>query len=125
VNISLCVFKRLFLVSPSFAAAAAAAGVVLTGAAAAGGPDDNQQLLMLRLAAAAGRTEAVALLLAEFGGQQGSPRCETCLRAVLRGAVHAGQVALLQVRHATFKFMCCCFAKTAVLCVDICMKMCA
>jgi hypothetical protein len=54
---------------------------------------------MLRLAAAAGRGEAVALLLAEFGGQQGGPRSETCLRAVLRGAVHAGQVALLQVRR--------------------------
>jgi hypothetical protein len=53
---------------------------------------------MLRLAAAAGRQEAVTLLLGEFGGQQGGPRSETCLRAVLRGAVHAGQVALLQVR---------------------------
>jgi hypothetical protein len=96
------VFRRPILASQLFAAA----GVVLTGAAAAGGPDDNQQLLMLRLAAAAGRTEAVALLLAEFGGQQGSPRSETCLRAVLRGAVHAGQVALLQVRRVT----CCCIA---------------
>ncbi|KAF6265567.1 hypothetical protein COO60DRAFT_862686 [Scenedesmus sp. NREL 46B-D3] len=51
---------------------------------------------MLRLAAAAGCQEAVALLLAEFGGQQGGAGAEACLRAVLRGAVHAGQVALLQ-----------------------------
>ncbi|WIA14198.1 hypothetical protein OEZ85_002737 [Tetradesmus obliquus] len=74
-------------------------GAEVEGAAGAG-PDDNQQLLMLRLAAAGGRVEAVALLLAAFGGGQGGPRCEPCLRAVLRGAVHAGQVALLQALEA-------------------------
>jgi hypothetical protein len=63
--------------------------------------------------AAAGRTEAVALLLAEFGGQQGSPRSEMCLQAVLRGAVHAGQVALLQVRRVT----CRCIASSISVCL--------
>jgi len=61
------------------------------------GPDDNMQLLLLRLAAGAGREEAVRLLLREFGG--GGPRLEANLRAVCRGAVHAGQLQLLQVRR--------------------------
>jgi hypothetical protein len=60
------------------------------------GPDDNMQLLLLRLAAGAGKEEAVRLLLGEFGGV--GPRLEANLKAVCRGAVHAGQLQLLQVR---------------------------
>lgn len=60
------------------------------------GPDDNMQLLLLRLAAGSGKEEAVRLLLQEFGGV--GPRLEANLKAVCRGAVHAGQLQLLQVR---------------------------
>lgn len=58
------------------------------------GPDDNMQLLLLRLAAGAGKEEAVRLLLEEFG--DAGPRLEANLKAVCRGAVHAGQLQLLQ-----------------------------
>jgi hypothetical protein len=61
------------------------------------GPDDNMQLLLLRLAAGAGKEAAVRLLLAEFGGGDVGPRLEANLKAVCRGAVHAGQLGLLQV----------------------------
>lgn len=59
------------------------------------GPDDNMQLLMLRLAAGAGKEAAVRLLLDAFGAA--GPRLESNLKAVCRGAVHAGQLQLLQV----------------------------
>lgn len=62
------------------------------------GPDDNMQLLLLRLAAGAGREEAVRLLLQEFGNV--GPRLEANLKAVCRGAVHAGQLRLLRALAA-------------------------
>lgn len=62
------------------------------------GPDDNMQLLLLRLAAGAGKEQAVRLLLEEFG--DAGPRLEANLKAVCRGAVHAGQLQLLQALAA-------------------------
>jgi hypothetical protein len=58
------------------------------------GPDDNVQLLLLRVAAGAGHEATVRLLLGAFGAD--GARQGAVLRAVCRGAVHAGRLALLQ-----------------------------
>lgn len=67
------------------------------------GLDDNMQLLLLRVAAGAGWEQAVRMLLREWGGV--GPRLEANLKAVCRGAVHAGQLQLLQVRECGVLFL--------------------